>query len=104
MILPNYRGWIVVASIAVCLTTWFIIERTRLGALLRAGTENPKLVEAFGVNVPRMVTLTYGFGVALAGFAGVLAAPRSEERRVGKACGSTFRFRVSPYLLKKKQT
>src|SRR5690606_4838346 len=75
MILPNYRGWVVVASITVCMATWFIIERTRLGALLRAGSENPKLVEAFGVNVPRMVTLTYGFGVALAGFAGVLAAP-----------------------------
>ena len=75
MILPNYRAWVVVASIVVCLITWFVIERTRLGALLRAGTENPKLVEAFGVNVPLMVTLTYGFGVALAGFAGVLAAP-----------------------------
>ncbi|NYT23100.1 branched-chain amino acid ABC transporter permease [Alcaligenaceae bacterium] len=75
MYLPIYRAWVVVASIIVCLATWFIIEKTRLGALLRAGTENPKLVEAFGVNVPRMVTLTYGFGVALAGFAGVLAAP-----------------------------
>jgi len=75
MILPNYRAWVVVASLVVCLLTWFVIERTRLGALLRAGTENPKLVEAFGVNVPLMVTLTYGFGVALAGFAGVLAAP-----------------------------
>ncbi len=75
MVLPNYRAWVVVASIAVCLTTWFVIERTRLGALLRAGTENPRLVEAFGVNVPRMIMLTYGFGVALAGFAGVLAAP-----------------------------
>jgi branched-chain amino acid transport system permease protein len=75
MILPNYRAWVVVASLIVCLGTWFIIERTRLGALLRAGTENPKLVEAFGVNVPRMIMLTYGFGVALAGFAGVLAAP-----------------------------
>jgi branched-chain amino acid transport system permease protein len=75
MILPNYRAWVVVASIVVCLATWFMIERTRLGALLRAGTENPRLVEAFGVNVPLMVMLTYGFGVALAGFAGVLAAP-----------------------------
>lgn len=75
MVLPNYRGWVVVASVVVCLATWFVIERTRLGALLRAGTENPRLVEAFGVNVPRMITLTYGFGVALAGFAGVLAAP-----------------------------
>ncbi|WP_438859131.1 branched-chain amino acid ABC transporter permease [Achromobacter spanius] len=75
MILPNYRGWVVVASVVVCMATWYVIERTRLGALLRAGTENPRLVEAFGVNVPRMITLTYGFGVALAGFAGVLAAP-----------------------------
>ncbi len=75
MILPNYRAWVVVASLVVCLLTWFVIEKTRLGAYLRAGTENPKMVEAFGVNVPLMVTLTYGFGVALAGFAGVLAAP-----------------------------
>ena len=75
MFLPIYRAWVVVASIVVCLATWYIIEKTRLGALLRAGTENPKLVEAFGVNVPLLVTLTYGFGVALAGFAGVLAAP-----------------------------
>ncbi len=75
MILPIYRGWVVVASLVVCLATWYVIERTRLGALLSAGTENPRLVEAFGVNVPRMITLTYGFGVALAGFAGVLAAP-----------------------------
>jgi branched-chain amino acid transport system permease protein len=75
MILPNYRGWVVVASLVVCFSTWYVIERTKLGAYLRAGTENPKLVEAFGVNVPLMVTLTYGFGVALAGFAGVLAAP-----------------------------
>lgn len=75
MILPNYRAWVVVASLAVCLATWFVIEKTKLGAYLRAGTENPKLVEAFGINVPLMVTLTFGFGVALAGFAGVLAAP-----------------------------
>jgi branched-chain amino acid transport system permease protein len=75
MVLPNYRAWVVVASLVVCFLTWFVIERTRLGSLLRAGTENPRLVEAFGVNVPLMVTLTYGFGVALAGFAGVLAAP-----------------------------
>jgi len=75
MILPNYRAWVVLASLVVCLFTWFVIEKTRLGAYLRAGTENPKMVEAFGVNVPLMVTLTYGFGVALAGFAGVLAAP-----------------------------
>ncbi len=75
MILPNYRAWVVAASLTVCLGTWFVIEKTRLGAYLRAGTENPKMVEAFGVNVPLMVTLTYAFGVALAGFAGVLAAP-----------------------------
>ncbi|WGG50442.1 branched-chain amino acid ABC transporter permease [Rugamonas sp. DEMB1] len=75
MMLPNYRAWVVLASLVVCLATWFVIEKTKLGSYLRAGTENPKLVEAFGVNVPLMVTLTYGFGVALAGFAGVLAAP-----------------------------
>jgi branched-chain amino acid transport system permease protein len=75
MFLPLYRGWVVVASLVVCLATWFIIERTKLGAYLRAGTENPKLVQALGINVPLMITLTYGFGVALAGFAGVLAAP-----------------------------
>jgi branched-chain amino acid transport system permease protein len=75
MILPNYRAWVVIASLTVCLATWFVIEKTKLGAYLRAGTENPKLVEAFGINVPLMVTLTFGFGVALAGFAGVLAAP-----------------------------
>jgi branched-chain amino acid transport system permease protein len=74
-VLPNYRAWVVAASSTVCLGTWFVIEKTRLGAMLRAGTENSKLVEAFGVNVPLMVTLTYGFGVALAGLAGVLAAP-----------------------------
>ncbi|MGO4381194.1 branched-chain amino acid ABC transporter permease [Pseudoduganella sp. RAF19] len=75
MVMPNYRGWVVVASLLVCLVTWFVIEKTKLGSYLRAGTENPKLVEAFGINVPLMVTLTYGFGVALAAFAGVLAAP-----------------------------
>ena len=75
MFLPTYRAWVVVASLVVCLATWFVIERTRLGAYLRAATENPTLVQAFGINVPRLVTLTYGFGVALAGFAGVLAAP-----------------------------
>ena len=75
MILPNYRAWVVVASLLVCFATWYVIEKTKLGAYLRAGTENPKLVEAFGINVPLMVTLTYGFGVALAAFAGVLAAP-----------------------------
>ena len=81
MILPNYRAWVVVASLIVCFGTWFVIERTKLGAYLRAGTENPKLVEAFGINVPLMVTLTYGFGVALAAFAGVLAAPVIQVRR-----------------------
>lgn len=75
MYLPSYRGWVVVASVLACFGTWFMIEKTRLGAYLRAGTENPTLVGAFGVNVPLMITLTYGFGVALAGFAGVLAAP-----------------------------
>jgi branched-chain amino acid transport system permease protein len=75
MILPNYRGWVVAASLIVCLGTWFLIEKTRLGATLRAGTENPRLVQAFGINVPLMVTLTYAGGAALAGLAGVLAAP-----------------------------
>jgi branched-chain amino acid transport system permease protein len=75
MVLPNYRAWVVVASVVVCLAVWALIEKTTLGAKLRAGTENPKLVQAFGINVPRMVTLTYAGGVALAAFAGVLAAP-----------------------------
>ncbi|MGV7029527.1 branched-chain amino acid ABC transporter permease [Methylobacterium symbioticum] len=75
MFLPNYRAWVVVASLTVCLATWLVIEKTKLGAYLRAATENPTLVQAFGVNVPLFLTLTYGFGVALAGFAGVLAAP-----------------------------
>ena len=75
MMLPKYRVWVVAASLVVCFSTWFVIERTRLGAYLRAGTENPRLVEAFGINVPLMITLTYAFGVALAAFAGVLAAP-----------------------------
>ena len=75
MVLPNYRAWVVFASLVVCLGTWFVIERTRLGATLRAGTENPALVQAFGINVPRMVMLTYGGGAGLAALAGVLAAP-----------------------------
>jgi branched-chain amino acid transport system permease protein len=75
MFLPTYRAWVIVASLAVCLGTWFVIERTRLGAYLRAATENPQLVQAFGINVPRMITLTYGFGVGLAALAGVMAAP-----------------------------
>jgi len=75
MILPNYRAWVVVASLVVCLGTWYVIERTRLGAYLRAGTENPALVQAFGINVPVMVMLTYGAGAGLAALAGVLAAP-----------------------------
>ena len=75
MVLPNYRAWVVLVSLVVCLSTWFIIERTRLGAYLRAGTENAALVQTFGINVPMMVMLTYGAGAALAGLAGVLAAP-----------------------------
>jgi branched-chain amino acid transport system permease protein len=75
MFLPNYRAWVIAFSLVVCLVTWYVIERTRLGAYLRAATENPALVQAFGINVPRMITLTYGFGVGLAGLAGVLAAP-----------------------------
>ena len=75
MFLPNYRAWVVGVSLVVCLATWFVIERTKLGSYLRAATENPTLVRAFGVNVPRMITLTYGFGVGLAALAGVLAAP-----------------------------
>jgi branched-chain amino acid transport system permease protein len=75
MFLPIYRGWVIVASLVVCIGTWFVIEKTKLGSYLRAATENPELVQAFGINVPRMITLTYGFGVALAAFAGVMAAP-----------------------------
>ena len=75
MFLPTYRAWVIVFSLVICLGTWYVIEWTRLGAYLRAATENPILVQAFGINVPRMVTLTYGFGVALAALAGVLAAP-----------------------------
>jgi branched-chain amino acid transport system permease protein len=75
MFLPKYRAWVILASVVVCLSTWFVIERTKLGSYLRAATENPALVQAFGINVPRMITLTYGFGVALAALAGVMAAP-----------------------------
>jgi len=75
MVLPRYRAWVVLVSTAVCFASWFVIERTRLGAYLRAGTENPALLQAFGVNVPLMFSLTYGYGVALAAFAGVMAAP-----------------------------
>jgi len=75
MFLPNYRAWVIAVSLVVCFATWFIIERTKLGSYLRAATENPTLVRAFGINVPRMITLTYGFGVGLAALAGVLAAP-----------------------------
>jgi branched-chain amino acid transport system permease protein len=75
MMFPKYRLWVIVISLLVCFGTWYVIERTKLGSYLRAGTENPELVKAFGVNVPLMVTLTYGYGVALAAFAGVLAAP-----------------------------
>jgi branched-chain amino acid transport system permease protein len=76
MILPYYRAWVMVVALVVCLATWYVTERTRLGSYLRAATENPGLVQAFGINVPRMITVTYGLGVALAGFAGVLDAPR----------------------------
>jgi branched-chain amino acid transport system permease protein len=75
MFLPNYRAWVIVFSLVVCFGTWFMIEKTKLGSYLRAATENPQLVQAFGINVPRMVTLTYGFGVGLAALAGVMAAP-----------------------------
>jgi branched-chain amino acid transport system permease protein len=75
MFLPTYRAWVLVAGLGMCLFTWYMIEKTRLGAYLRAGTEKPALMQAFGVNVPLLTTLTYGFGVALAAFAGVLAAP-----------------------------
>jgi branched-chain amino acid transport system permease protein len=75
MFLPIYRGWVIVASLIVCLATWYVIERTKLGSYLRAATENPALVQAFGINVPRMITLTFGFGVGLAALAGVMAAP-----------------------------
>ena len=75
MFLPNYRAWVILASVVVCLLTWYVIERTKLGGYLRAATENPSLVQAFGINVPRMITLTYGFGVALAALGGVMAAP-----------------------------
>jgi branched-chain amino acid transport system permease protein len=75
MFLPKYRAWVIVASLVVCLATWYVIERTKLGAYLRAATENPTLVQSFGINVPRMITLTYGFGVGLAALAGVMAAP-----------------------------
>ena len=75
MFLPKYRAWVIVASLIVCVSTWYVIERTKLGSYLRAATENPALVQAFGINVPRMVTLTYAFGVGLAALAGVMAAP-----------------------------
>jgi branched-chain amino acid transport system permease protein len=80
MFLPNYRAWVIVFSVVVCFATWFLIEKTRLGAYLRAATENPTLVRAFGINVPRMITLTYAFGIGLAALAGVLAAPIYQVR------------------------
>ncbi len=80
MFLPNYRAWVVCVSLVVCLATWIVIDFTKLGAYLRAATENPTLVRAFGINVPRMITLTYGFGVALAALAGVLSAPINQVR------------------------
>jgi len=75
MLLPKYRAWVIVASLGICIGTWYVIERTKLGSYLRAATENRALVQAFGINVPRMITLTYGLGVGLAAFAGVMAAP-----------------------------
>jgi len=87
MMLPRYRAWVIVVSLSVCLFTWFMIEKTRLGAYLRAATENPGLTQAFGINVPLMVMLTYGFGVGLAGLAGVLAAPTAQ---VGPLMGSNL--------------
>jgi branched-chain amino acid transport system permease protein len=75
MFLPIYRGWVIVASLVICFSAWYVIERTKRGSYLRAATENPALVQAFGVNVPRMITLTFGFGVGLAALAGVMAAP-----------------------------
>ncbi len=80
MFLPIYRGWVVIFSLVVCLLTWYLIERTQLGSYLRAATENPTLVRAFGINVPRMITLTFGFGVGLAALAGVLSAPINQVR------------------------
>jgi len=80
MFLPIYRGWVVIFSLVVCIATWYLIEKTRLGANLRAATENPTLVRAFGINVPRMITLTYGLGVGLAALAGVLSAPINQVR------------------------
>jgi branched-chain amino acid transport system permease protein len=80
MFLPNYRAWVVAVSLVVCLATWWAIERTKLGSYLRAATENASVVQAFGINVPRLITVTYGFGVALAAFAGVLAAPIYQVR------------------------
>src|SRR5438067_3860131 len=80
MFLPTYRAWVVLFSLAVCLATWYVIERTKLGSYLRAATENPTLVQAFGVNVPRMITLAYGLGVGLAALAGVLSAPINQVR------------------------
>ena len=94
MALPVYRGWVIVASLVVCLSTWFVIERTKMGSYLRAATENPPLVQAFGVNVPRMVTLTFGFGAALAGLAGVLAAPIYQ---VSALMGTTSSSSSSPW-------
>jgi len=87
MMLPKYRAWVILASLVVCLITWYMIEKTRLGAYLRAATENPRLTQAFGINVPLMVMLTYGFGVGLAGLAGVLAAPATQ---VGPLMGSNL--------------
>src|SRR5487761_1348857 len=96
MYLPIYRAWVIVASLVICIATWYVIERTRLGSYLRAATENPTLVQAFGVNVPRMITLTYGFGVGLAALAGVLAAPIYQ---VSPLMGSILGSIVSGFVL-----
>ena len=96
MFLPIYRGWVVVFSLVVCLATWYLIEKTRLGAYLRAATENPTLVRAFGINVPRMITLTYGLGVGLAALAGVLSAPINQVRPLAVGDGGDLRADLPP--------
>src|SRR6201991_3332536 len=99
MYLPIYRGWVVIFSLIVCIATWYLIERTRLGANLRAATENPTLVRAFGINVPRMITLTYGLGVGLAALAGVLSAPINQVRPVIGGMGSIMGSIITGFAL-----
>ena len=99
MILPNYRAWVVVASVVVCLATWYVIEKTKLGAYLRAGTENPRLVEAFGINVPVMVTLTYAFGAALAAFALDVGALEVDGQRIALAVLDPAHLRAGAALV-----